>query len=273
MNTASTGEGLCDACAVTAPAAGPRPAPPASVAPPPPAPAGAAGPFLRSPVGLGRAVVALLCVVIVVDLFAVFADVHMHRFARDVAAGHWEGPVSGAERADLLMAWAGRLQVLSLVATAVVFIVWLHRVRVNAAVFAPDVLTSGAGWAIGGWFVPVMNLWMPRRIARESWLASTHDPYGPPAKDQRATVLHVWWTLWLLTALLGRGAGMAYDKADTFHEIVGATQLLVVADAVSVAAALCAILVVRRLTAMQHAKAMRGPVPAVAEPMGSGHTQ
>ncbi|OKK06919.1 hypothetical protein AMK26_08405 [Streptomyces sp. CB03234] len=252
MNTASTGQGVCGACAVPAPAA---------------------GPFLRSPVGLGRAVVVLLCFVIVVDLFAVFADEHMHRFARDVAAGHWEGPVSEADRADLLMAWAGRLQVLSVVATAVVFISWLHRVRRNAAVFAPDVLTSGAGWAIGGWFVPVVNLWMPRRITRESWRASTRAPYGAPAKNERATILNVWWALWVLTALLGRGAGMAYDKADTFHEIMSATRLLVVADAVSVAAALCAILVVRRLTAMQHAKAMRGPVPTVAEPMVSGHTQ
>ncbi|MFF8288213.1 DUF4328 domain-containing protein [Streptomyces sp. NPDC016309] len=240
---------------------------------PAPVPAGGGGPLLRSPVGLGHAVVTLLCAVIAADLFAVFADLRLYGFMSDVAAGGWDGAEVRAERADLLMTTAGRAQVLTLVATAVVFVVWLHRVRVNAAVLAPGIPTSGAGWAIGGWFVPVVNLWMPRRIVRESWRASGRAPYGVHADEEPATVVNVWWALWLLTVFVGRAAAMAYDKADSPERLVAAARLMVAADSLSVAAAVCAVLVVRRLTAMQHTKALGVPVPVVAQPMGSRHTE
>ncbi|QGV78928.1 DUF4328 domain-containing protein [Streptomyces ficellus] len=264
LNTVSTREGLCGVCAVTAPGA---PAAPPGVT------GSRGGTFLQSPVGLGRAVVVLLCAVAAVDLFAVFTDLRLYGFVSDLAAGTWEGMEEEAERADLLLEWGGRLQVLGIVATGVVFIIWLHRVRKNAAVFAPDVVTSGAGWAIGGWFVPIANLFMPRRIARESWRASTRHPHGAPEKGERATVLNTWWTLWLLTMFTGRAAGALYDRAETVDELVRAARMYVVADTVSTAAALCAALFVHRLTTMQHAKALRGPGPVVAEPMVSSHTQ
>ncbi|PRH79670.1 hypothetical protein C6N75_08300 [Streptomyces solincola] len=269
INTAVAPDGRCPACA-PAPGVEGQPAP--AAAHPPAPPAVPAGPVLRSPVGPGRAVVALLCAGIAVDLFAVFAELHLYAFL-DTAAmdgtGDWE---SGAERADLLMVAAGVLQMLALTATAVLFIVWLYRVRRNAAVFAPDVLTSGAGWAVGGWFVPVANLWMPRRIVGQSWRASTRDPYGAPAKGEGHGILHLWWALWLASLLMDRFAGRAYDRAETAQKIMDAAQALALSEAVSVAAAVCAVLVVRRLTALQHAKALRGPQtlpapPAVPQPM------
>ncbi|MFG2227460.1 DUF4328 domain-containing protein [Streptomyces sp. NPDC048644] len=60
-----------------------------------------------------------------------------------------------------LFAASGKVQLAVTVATAVVFIVWFHRARVNAGVFAPNCHAMKHGWAIWGWVVPVVNLWSP----------------------------------------------------------------------------------------------------------------
>lgn len=131
------------------------------------------GPVLRSPNGLATAVTVLLSVVIAADLLAVFADLNMYSLmGRIVSDG--AGAVSQAERdrGDSLNGVSTLLQILTLLATAVVFIVWFHRARVNAEVFAPNAFSKGRGWAIGAWFVPIGNLFLPARIAREIWNAS-----------------------------------------------------------------------------------------------------
>lgn len=75
---------------------------------------------------------------------------------------------------------------LALLATATVFIVWFHRVRTNAGVFAPDLQSRGAGWAIGGWFIPIGNLWIPRGVAGDVLRASRHDTcHGSSARQGR----------------------------------------------------------------------------------------
>ncbi|MDN3295935.1 DUF4328 domain-containing protein [Streptomyces ficellus] len=256
MHTAMTKDGLCEGCAH--PSAAVRPVGPPG---PPNPPRSVAVALPHSPTGLSRAVVALLGVVIAVDLYALVADVHLYVLAH----GALNDPAADLDRGYLLISVAAGLQMVALAATAVLFIIWLHRVRVNAGVLAPDVLTNGPGWAIGGWFIPVVNLWIPRRIARETWQASKRDPHDGPGHKEPATVLNVWWALWLLTRLLAMVASNAYEDAWHPQDVKDACELLILADTADIAAAAFAILTVRRLTAMQFGRSKAGsPVPALS---------
>ncbi|MEV7026571.1 DUF4328 domain-containing protein [Kitasatospora sp. NPDC093558] len=76
-----------------------------------------------------------------------------------------------------------------IVATAVVFVRWFHRVRVNAGVFAPEAHRHSAGFAIGGWFIPFAMWWIPRKVALDTWRAS-----GPAGGTW---VVNAWWAAWL----------------------------------------------------------------------------
>jgi len=126
-------------------------APPLGVAPMAP-PVGGAG-SLRSPVGLGKAAAILLGVVIAADLFAIGVDVNMYEVAGSIADGAFGASADRkADRADMLNGMAGSIQVTMMLATMVVFLVWFHRVRVNAEVFAADRHSKARGWAVWGWF-------------------------------------------------------------------------------------------------------------------------
>ncbi|WP_432248194.1 DUF4328 domain-containing protein [Streptomyces sanyensis] len=254
----------CPACtgqnAAAAPAA---PAAPVTTLTPTPAPPpGVVGSgVLRSPVGLGRAAMILLLLVAVADVASITATFNMRRLMAGVLDGGFvdDGFVAVSERdadfADAMMAVTSFAGMALVLATMVVFIIWFHRVRCNAGVFATDWFTNGTGMAIGSWFIPIGNLWIPRRVAVETWTASRADHLAH-SRQEPITLVNAWWTAWLITICLGRVAGRLYDRAETPGEIVSAANFLVAADVTNIVAAVLAILFVRRLTHMQHTKAL-----------------
>ncbi|MFF4035330.1 DUF4328 domain-containing protein [Streptomyces sviceus] len=222
-------------------------------------PAGAPKAWLRSPVGLGRATAILLAVTAAVDVFALGADLYLYDVTGDLAGDtSWDSALDRADLADTLTAVAASAQAAVLLACAVVFVIWLWRVRVNAEVFAPGGHAKARGWVIAGWVVPFVSLWYPRRVVLDVWDASS--PEGQPKGH---ALINVWWASWLLTNVAGRFlAGMA-DEADTSQEIHDTMGQMMFADGVDLVAALCAAAVVLRLTRMQDEKARRGPAAPV----------
>lgn len=221
-------------------------APPAGVAP---------NIWLRSPVGLGWAAVALLGLVALADVFALGADVFRYVVTGDPGGG----TADRADLSDLLTGVAGGVQGLSLLACAVVFVIWFWRVRVNAEVFSPTGHRKARGWVIGGWVAPFVNLWYPRRVMLDIWDASR-----PAGRTAGHALVNAWWTLWLLSSIGGEILYSIADSADTPQRVHEWTALVMLADGLDLVAAVLAALVVLRLTRMQNDKAHQGPGAVVA---------
>ena len=133
--------------------------------------------WLRSPVGLGKAVAVLLGLVVAGDLFALDAGVTVYDVMGSLADDGVPYAAYGTVRrdaahADSLYAAAGYIQTASLLATAVVYLVWFQRVRINAEVFNPFGHDHEARLDGRCWFVPIVSLWFPRRIMLDIWDAS-----------------------------------------------------------------------------------------------------
>ncbi|KAF0647477.1 MULTISPECIES: DUF4328 domain-containing protein [Streptomyces] len=236
-HAATTPSGLCAGCASAAPAPGPLQP-------------------IRSLAGLSNALTVLLALVAVLDAVAVYAALNSRAVIGALAddTGDHADAVEKAQRADTLMTVSSSLSLTALLATAVVFVVWFHRARVNADVLGPAEQRRGRGWAIGSWFIPIANLWIPRQVAGDIWDAS--EPGGH--RTSRA-VLNTWWALWVSAALLGRVAARMWDRAEEIESIRQGAAALAATGVVDLASAVAALVFVRRLTAMQHAKAAAGP--------------
>jgi hypothetical protein len=66
----------------------------------------------------------------------------------------------------------GLVYLAAVVATIVIFLMWLHRAYRNLPALGapkPRFSPSGAVWA---WFIPILNLWRPYQILREVWQVS-----------------------------------------------------------------------------------------------------
>ena len=67
------------------------------------------------------------------------------------------------------------------VATIITWLVWQHRVTANVWARGHPVATR-PGWAVGWWFIPVVDLWMPAvALAR----TTGHRPGNPPGAQRQ----------------------------------------------------------------------------------------
>jgi hypothetical protein len=91
-----------------------------------------------------------------------------------------------------------------LVATSVVFIVWMWRGVKNNEALGRIRPRYTSGWSIGGWFIPIGNLWIPVRIMQDLWEGS--DPAVSNFQDwrraPRSALVGWWWGFYLASRVL-----------------------------------------------------------------------
>lgn len=103
-------------------------------------------------------------------------------------------------------------------------------------------------WAVGSWFVPILNLVRPKQIAGDLFAATA----SPNDRRPVPMILHVWWTLLLVSAGVARAAS-ASGVRDARRMATG-DRWAAVGDVAMIAAGVLAILLVRELTARQIAR-------------------
>lgn len=147
----------------------------------------------------------------------------------------------------------GIAELVLLLITGGFFIAWTYRVYSNLPALGARGLTYGRKWAIGGWFVPFLNLLRPKQVIDIVWKVSHPDHGLAPGtawKSMKVSPLvHWWWGLFItmrvLTQFFDAGAASSIEA--------GRTQALtlVVAGVFKMAAAVLAFMLVTRITTNQ----------------------
>lgn len=157
------------------------------------------------------------------------------------------------------------------IAVAVLFIIWFYRAYKNLVPLGAPAPRRSPGWTIGAWFVPFLDLVLPKLMLNEVWRGSEPEPGGDPAKVAIPAFHHLWWAAWVVAFLVAIGAGVdsAISSIDSALSTDGATSttasgaLSVLTSLLYAAAAVLGALVVRRTTERQEARARnRGWIPA-----------
>lgn len=217
--------------------------------------------------GRSQMVQRVFVAVIIASAVAIVFDVMQIGIAARIVAGEY---VSSAE----LEASDNRQAIIALVVlglwvvAAIVFIRWFAAAYHNVAAFGHE-LRFKTGWAIGGWFVPILSFWRPKQIANDIWRGS--DPAAPRHVDIWSrpvpTLFGLWWAAWIIGLFLSRAAFRSGLSASTAEELQTAAMLDALGFAIDIAGAALAIVVVRRTTARQTACAahLRSPQSAEGE--------
>lgn len=176
------------------------------------------------------------------------ASANLARITSDIAAAH---------TSDNQTAIIGIVELCLLVIAAVCFIAWFHRAYTNLPRMGAGSLRHRPGWAIGAWFVPILNLWRPKQIANDIWRGSDPSRPGvqPSWSEEISPLLSLWWGAWLLSGLMGRLSTQDWNGAKTAHAIRAATRLDIADECLSIIAAGLAIIVVYKLSKRQAARA------------------
>jgi hypothetical protein len=133
------------------------------------------------------------------------------------------------------------------VATALLFIFWLWSMRSLADVVWPQGQRRHTAWALFGWLLPVVQLFMPKMFINDLWAAAQ-----PASRRRRGNaLLTVWWLSVLAVGHWVKGdVSSPLENAGNAGEASQALRHLMLSDALCVAVAVLTIAVVRRLSGM-----------------------
>jgi hypothetical protein len=162
---------------------------------------------------------------------------------------------------DLREGLIALVTLVALVVTIVLFIRWFRRAYLNLPALGAEPLRFENWWTIGGWFIPIANLFRPKQIANDIWLASKPD--APPKQgtdwhDDDVPPLFQWWWAFFLVGNWLDNIALRFDaSADDIDSYRRAAAVTMVADVIDAAGAVLAVLVVRRTTRRQESRAAR----------------
>jgi len=212
---------------------------------------------------LAQGITICLIVGIAVGLLALALNYLGYQLLAQLAAGQVvsETQLETSEKQQAIM---GGLHGLVYLATAVLFLWWVHITYRNLPALGARHLQFSPGWAVGYFFIPFLNVVRPFRVVKEIWSAS--DPKHTPDFSWRtytpASPLVGWWwgfflafniTTNLSTRLapspdsLEAGKSLA-DFLETYRMALGSQATTY---ALGVIAAILAILVVRNIDIRQ----------------------
>ena len=117
-------------------------------------------------------------------------------------------------------------------ATFIVFGRWIVVAHRNLPALGAEDLDVRPGWAVGWFFVPFANLWKPYQAMRTLWKASHDGPrweYG-----DGHFLLGLWWTLWIVSSVLGSVFFRTTMRATTIPQIIDSTRAVLVNSAIDI---------------------------------------
>jgi uncharacterized protein DUF4328 len=198
----------------------------------------------RSPRTRARWALVLLGITIALDMVSLFALGEerslLNRGVGQISLSEWQA--SSARVSDISL-----LELVVLLFTAIAFLLWLHRCYVNLRELGTRNLRFTPGWAVGYWFIPIMNLFRPKQILDELWRATS-----PTGTDEKTWLTTLWLLAFLGAALTTRIALAA--GTDTFSDLKFTNSWEMVSAFADIAAAAFAYRLVSTLTARQEAR-------------------
>jgi len=197
-------------------------------------------------------VIALLAVTILVDLIAAVVDFGQLSLLQGLRDGE-RVTFAEATASDDRVGTVGIIQLVLLVITAIAFLLWYSRAYRNVIALGIRDPRYGTRWAVGSWFVPIVNLFRPKTVMNDIYRGS--DPemaYGDPSFASRPvdSLLHWWWGLWIGGNIVARFAATSGDleSATTIDRVINAAKAYVASDLIDAVAATLALLVVKKIT-------------------------
>jgi eukaryotic-like serine/threonine-protein kinase len=225
----------------------------------PPAPTVDAG-QLRGLRSLSIAAMALVAVVAVLNLVSIPNDLAYMSNIQDFIDGELVDTAEIEDQEDMRGMY-GALIILSLLASATVWVVWQQKARAVAKGLGAGGQRHSEPLAAFSWIIPIGNLWLPKQVTNDLWRAS--DPEAPAPTNIAGKpvwpLIDLWWALWIIGAVIGRLAFNA-EEPDTVAELdsyLSDLRIELGTTIVTLAASVLAVLILHRITLRLTERAQR----------------
>lgn len=198
---------------------------------------------------LAKAVQLSLVVCIAAAAFTFYVDLVTLDFTRDLRESPETVTYGDGLRVDRLQMWS-TLQSFTFLVTGALFITWLYTAH-RSSRMQRQALKHRSGWAIGGWFVPILALWRPYQMVSDVRAGTTG------VRDVGGSLIQMWWWAGLIATSIAASVssslyGSAADASDEEYAdaLARAASWERYDSVITIVAAVLAILVVRQITTL-----------------------
>lgn len=166
----------------------------------------------------------------------------------------------------LLSLGVGVFMTLAYIATIIIFLIWFHRSYSNLKPLGSVSTDYSPAWAVGCWFVPLVNLVRPYAITKELWDRSDPEDVQTELSPSGLTIemsmiatpmFGLWWALWIISNIFNNLSSRFTFGANSLEDHISSFWLSIIASALTIAAAYLAIRVVRAISVRQEVRHQR----------------
>jgi hypothetical protein len=181
--------------------------------------------FYKEPGTLTTILSLLLLLGIVFSAFAALSDYWEYELLQTLQQGG-DYTDEQIDQNDSRQALVAIVQVRLLLFTAIIFGMWTYRMSWNAHSIDESSMEISPGWAVGYYFIPVVNLWKPYSAIKDTFktFTSQEEPISG------GSALGFWWFCWIVSNILGRVVFRLSMRTETVEELMQSTLFTLASD-------------------------------------------
>lgn len=184
-----------------------------------------------------------LHIMIVIELVYMVSSLFQYLLLEEYNAGTFVSD-QRLENNDLRQQVVAILYFVLYATTAIVYQHWFRRAYYNIGKISRKEYTDG--WAVGGWFVPIISLFYPYKIMKEIFQKT--NLYLKSYYDNQPKVIFTtigwWWALWLVSNIY-ENISFRFSDYETIEGLTNSTIADMLGSCISLGAAFLAIKVIQ----------------------------
>lgn len=190
---------------------------------------------------MSKAVIGLLTIAAFVDMTGIVVQA-MQISLISGAVQPEQIDLAKASASDARIAFQALLETGVRILTASAFLAWLYRSHRNLIALGSNKLKFTSGWAVGYFFIPVINLYRPLQILSEVWNRSVSAAAPSQSTEGIPPLVGGWWCAFLGASLAKNVASrMALAEGQELSAVANSSWLGIFAYLFSILAAVLAI--------------------------------
>jgi len=140
------------------------------------------------------------------------------------------------------------------VITVIAFLLWFYKAHKNTALVSKQPLKYSPAWSVGGFFIPLINLVLPYKVAKEIWYASSDNAYDFNQLNKKPMVgfIMTWWLLFIFSSGASRLSSRLILKAEELKSFIEATISYIISDSLIILGSIAAIYFIKSVSNVQN---------------------
>jgi len=195
-----------------------------------------------------KTAIILIWIIFTIEIVSIISDFFQYQLLQTGSISNFDA-MSNDSRQQAIAA----IYLIMFVISSITFIQWFRRAYFNLHIISKN-LKFTEGWAAGGWFVPIVNLWYPYTIMREIFTETfsffKKNNYNFE-NNYKSSIIGWWWALWIISSFFAYFGTNLILKANNLSDISSGTLIQIFASIISCIGAIIIVRIIKKYSEME----------------------